>query len=290
MGRHPFLAGVGDMRLDRFLSAFARAARHPGEEAIHDLRVAIRRLLAFIDLAEGLADGESPFPAEPASPLKHLMKPLGRLRDAQVKMLRLGALAPLADPVTWRYALAVASDADRREAAVVRALARTKPGKVRGAFRALPLSPLPAGDPCEKALALLAEREAGTDRLARRFLANRTPDALHELRLAFKAYRYTAEALSDFLPGLNAGTESRLHDFQTLLGDIHDFDVMLEEFRRFRGKVLGIQGGGNDIEKVLMRERAAKFGFLLSFLRGGKGIRKLFVRSGTCRVMKTERR
>lgn len=279
MGRYPLLAEVGDKRLGRFLSAFDKAARHPREAPVHDLRVAIRRLLAFIDLAEGLAHGKQPFPSEPASTLKRLMKPLGRLRDAQVKILRLGALAPLADPVTWRYALAVASDADRQLAVVARALALKTPSGVRRAFRALPLSPLPAGDLGERAFPLLVEREAEAARLADRFLDNRTPEALHELRLAFKAYRYTAEALSDLLAGPAGEAGSRCHDFQTLLGDIHDFDVMLEEFRRFRGKVLGIPGGGNDIEKVLVRERAAKIASLLSILRDGNGIRALFARS-----------
>jgi CHAD domain-containing protein len=278
MARKPFPAKAGEKRLGRFLSALRAAARHPEDEAIHDLRVAIRRLLAFLDVASTLADANRPVPLEPTVTLRRLMKPLGRLRDAHVKMLHIRTLAPLADPVTWRYALAIASDVDRWERAVARTLARTSPRDIRKNFRFLPPSPLSPGEIRGMAIALLGKREAEVARLSERLLEARSPMALHELRLAFKAYRYTAEALSDLLPGLTAETESRLHDFQTLLGDIHDFDVMLEDFRLFRGKVLGIPTAGNDIEDNLEAGRDSKWREALSFLQAGEGIRALFAR------------
>jgi hypothetical protein len=53
---------------------------------------------------------------------------------------------------------------------------------------------------------------------------------------------------------------------------------MLAEFRHFREKVLGIRNGGNDIERILERERDSKWRSLLSVLEAGNGIACLFVR------------
>lgn len=272
----PFLPEAGAKRLRRLLAALRRAAGNPGEEAVHDLRVAIRRMLAFLDLAAPLSGGERPHPPEPKRTLLRLMRPLGRLRDAHVKLLRLKALAPTADPGTRLYALAVRSDAEKWERLAARALTRAKPARIRKAFRALPLSPRPAADLETPALAILRAREAEVARIAEEHLGDPSPDSLHELRLAFKAYRYTAEALSPLLPGLTPEAGDRLHAFQTLLGDLHDFDVLLAEAARFRLRVLGSPGPALDIETAVESVRRDSDHALLEMLRGGEGVSGLF--------------
>ena len=66
------------------------------------------------------------------------------------------------------------------------------------------------------------------------------PEALHRMRLAFKKYRYVAEVLLPLFPKATEETSKRLHAFQTLLGTIHDFDVILAEARSFRRDILGV--------------------------------------------------
>jgi CHAD domain-containing protein len=61
------------------------------------------------------------------------------------------------------------------------------------------------------------------------------------MRLAFKKYRYAAEVLLPLFPKATEETAKRLHDFQTLLGTIHDCDVILAEAASFRRNVLGLE-------------------------------------------------
>jgi len=65
------------------------------------------------------------------------------------------------------------------------------------------------------------------------------PEALHRMRLAFKKYRYAWEVLEPLLPRAPRNGGKRLHDFQTLLGTIHDCDVILVDVRSFREGCLG---------------------------------------------------
>jgi hypothetical protein len=65
------------------------------------------------------------------------------------------------------------------------------------------------------------------------------PEALHRMRLSFKKYRYAAEVLLPLFPKATEETAKRLHAFQTLLGTIHDCDVILAEAAAFRRGILG---------------------------------------------------
>ena len=278
MGRKPFLRKAGEKRLGRFLAALKSAARSPGEKAVHDLRVAIRRLFAFLDLAESLTALDRPFSREMFEELAALMRPLGRLRDTHVKILRLQAFTPLAGQVTWQYALAVQNDVEKWETAVLKALKLARRNPFPEALHALPISPAPAKTLGKAAMAQLHARETEVTRLAGTFRRVRSPESLHALRLAFKRYRYTAEALATLLPGLTDETGARLNDFQTLLGDIHDFDVMLADVARFRVKVLGLPGHESGFETALAAARNESLESLHLILQ--KGTAELFAERG----------
>ena len=80
-----FLEDSGRTRATRFREQLKRASADPtGDEAIHDLRVAIRRLLAWITVRTSLL-GQDIRLRQSRSSLKQLMTPLGKLRDAHVK-------------------------------------------------------------------------------------------------------------------------------------------------------------------------------------------------------------
>jgi len=87
--------------------------------------------------------------------------------------------------------------------------------------------------------ALLGRQEREVSKHLAAALDPAHPEALHRMRLAFKKYRYAAEVLLPLFPKATEETAKRLHAFQTLLGTIHDCDVILAEAASFRRDVLG---------------------------------------------------
>jgi CHAD domain-containing protein len=235
-----FLEKTGKARLSRFRTCLEKASLHPGEKEIHDLRVSIRRLLSFSDVAASIT-GKEPLPARDRKRMKDLMRPLGKLRDAQVKILWLRKIAPTGDVGTYLYALSVRSDAERwaiRMRDLLRDGGRTR---VRTRKPTLAIPPGSEQDLRERALAVLRKMEKSVDSARVEARDEAHVDALHRMRLAFKKYRYSTEVLAPALPGVTAERMRGLHDFQTLLGNLHDFDVLLAEADRFRRRVLGVE-------------------------------------------------
>jgi CHAD domain-containing protein len=236
-----FLAESGRARLARVRECLKRAAANPAsDEAIHDLRVAIRRILAWIAVRDALLGPDRRL-RDARRSLKALMSPLGKLRDAHVKRDRIRKIVPEGDEPSYLYAVLVASDALRWEARVRDRLGAESAGRLRMTFPKRAGSRgrrLEAAVPAAEFLGKL-EREV-TKRLAAA-LDPAHPEALHRMRLAFKKYRYAAEVLLPLFPKATKETAKRLHAFQTLLGTIHDCDVILAEAASFRREILGLE-------------------------------------------------
>jgi CHAD domain-containing protein len=234
-----FLAETGRARVDLFRKRLIRAAADPAsEEAIHDLRVSIRRVLAWLDVRDALL-GPDPRLLEARSSLKTLMNPLGKLRDAHVKRDWIRTIVPEGDEPSYLYAVLVANDILRWEARV-----RERLGAGSAALPRIPAAGKHAKAVVRGKIGTLAGRrlralEKEVEKSRETALDPAHPEALHRMRLAFKKYRYAAEVLSPLFPGATEKTMKRLHDFQTLLGTIHDCDVILAEAASFRRGILG---------------------------------------------------
>ena len=236
-----FLAESGRKRSVRFRECLKRAAANPAsDEAVHDLRVAIRRVLAWIAVRDALL-GPDPRLRERCRSLKALLSPLGKLRDAHVKRNWIRSVVPEGDEPSYLYSVQVASDVLRWEARVRKRLGaqstrrlRVPIPKVEGGRGGRTFAAIPAPE-------LLGGLEREVSRHRKAALDPAHPEALHRMRLAFKKYRYTAEVLLPLFPKATKDTDTakRLHDFQTLLGTIHDCDVILAEAAAFRRDILG---------------------------------------------------
>ena len=244
-------------RATRFREQLKRASADPtSDEAVHDLRVAIRRLLAWIAVREALLGPDIRL-RESRSSLKQLMTPLGKLRDAHVKRDWIRKIVPEGDEPSYLYALQVASDVLRWESRV-----RTRLGARTTRRLRVPLPGGAGGLGCRLEASILAPDLLG--KLMREVSRHRDaaldpahPEALHRMRLAFKKYRYVAEVLLPLFPKATEETSKRLHAFQTLLGTIHDFDVILGEARSFRRDILGVPTEST-IETAFRRLREEK--------------------------------
>jgi len=253
-----FLAGSGKERIGRFQAQRKLAAGNPAsEEAVHDLRVSIRRLLAWIAAWKNLV-GPDPGLEDARLSLKKLMTPLGRLRDAHVKRDGLRKLVPAGDTPSYLYAVSVASDVLRRERAVRRLLRESWPSRIRVAVPGKGDARGTGGDVASGARRLLAGSAREVARHRADSLDPGNPEALHRMRLAFKKYRYSWEVFAPLLPDAGDAVAERLHAFQTLLGTIHDCDVVLAEARRFMRDLPGYRGKST-VEAAFGRLRKETF-------------------------------
>ncbi|MCC6157250.1 MAG: CHAD domain-containing protein [Deltaproteobacteria bacterium] len=190
-------------------------------DAVHDLRVAIRRCRS---IAQGLREID-PHPAWRAMNRdgRRLFAALGAMRDTHVLMDWVTRLGEGDDPVT---ALAIAR-LEAHEAEL--RLELEKPLRrfdvdawERFAEVLVPRTEMLAPDgPVYLNLALRRFEEAHA--LHRLALKNRGKTAWHQLRIGIKRLRYTVE---NFLPDLHDEWGDDLKTLQDLLGEVHDLDVL----------------------------------------------------------------
>lgn len=223
--------------LGRRAEAFATAARRTRErsdpEAIHDLRVASRRLSAALGMWRALLrDG----PRRRATRrLRNLRRAIGPVREHEVHAADLEGRAglqtlavrlALADPLAG---LRRAVERGRRRAArraaepdVDRVLRRI-PRAIAGLRARLTESPESLAD----ARARLAGAEAGVREALARAHDALDDQALHEARIAVKKWRYALETFSE-VAGVPAGSPDvkHLRAVQESLGTVHDRAVL----------------------------------------------------------------
>ncbi len=217
----------------RVLDEIDRVRIGDNPEAVHDLRVALRRCRS---VAAVLSEVD-PHPAwrDLRKTGRKLFRRLGTLRDAQVLMdwteklgrangsIRAGLDDILAERerAARKKALLALARFDERH---WKQLSRT----VRKRSRLVP----PDG-PAARCLAL--ERYQGARALHTRASRSRSVTAWHALRIGIKQFRYTVEFL---LPERHSEWGDDLKRLQDLLGEVHDLDELkaLLKDERFAGE------------------------------------------------------
>jgi CHAD domain-containing protein len=188
----------------------------PGEEPVHDLRVALRRLRAAVRLFQV---GDEPL----AEGLRTLQQAAGGVRDLQLQEIWLQS--PEGTPARTMLR-SVRPKLRRRERLFAEALVAYRSVHRPHLLDALERLRAPGRLDGEWVRGRLARRiERAAERLlpAKRLL----PEPAHALRIAVKKLRYEAELLAPALPGLLAPLLEELQPLQEALGDLHDADVRI---------------------------------------------------------------
>lgn len=217
------------------MTRLQRAGRRATEPSIHDLRVALRRLIAVLDLVEECTS-DTGIP-ELRSKLRRILKRFNALRDVHIVLLALTgmqrsfpALRPFLSALRGRERVLVRScagvlrdsDAGIISAACVRIQETLLVAGAGPGFR-------------RAAADLMRGSMARTYvRALRRLHAVRSddPSSVHRLRVAFKRVRYSAEVLAPLLPWMTREKRKWMQEYQDLMGAVQDMEVMIAAVRR----------------------------------------------------------
>jgi CHAD domain-containing protein len=222
---HPEYRGLS-FWMDRVLKELEKVRSSPDADAVHDLRVALRRCRS-VAAVMGEVDPDPVWPALRKIGRK-LFRNLGALRDAQVMEEWVKKLAPETDPVRAHLQRAFESSEPKMREKTLRVAGKfdQKSWKrlertLRKRARLVPADSLAAG-------CLALERFERAKELHARALQTGKPKPWHALRIGLKRFRYTVEML---LPEHYANWSDNLKRLQDLLGGIHDLDVLAEQVR-----------------------------------------------------------
>ena len=217
--------------MERVLVECDRAAMGFEADAVHDLRVALRRCRS---LADGLMviDSDSSWQDMKKSGRK-LFQALGELRDMQVMAEWIEKLSGAGDPAAGDrlsgdpVAIKLLDHVHAREAAckqrAFRDLHQFDRKQWRQWTRTLPRRASRVRPGSVVYLHLALEKWTAAYELHKRALRTRSQVGWHELRIGIKRFRYTVE---NFLPRQHASWGDDLKELQDLLGEVHDLDVL----------------------------------------------------------------
>jgi CHAD domain-containing protein len=222
-----------------FRSELKRCQKKYSEEAVHDLRVAIRRLISTLDLVDRIHPGTKLRKARRA--LKKQLETFGPLRDVQVQLLSIEKILPSFPELQEFY-----DSLMKREHKLVQRLSvdlkAIKTGKIktrvaRAAGQLDALLDTPAAQQEKRAEAIQAV-EIAFNRVVKRKQAIDPCDSasIHRMRVAFKKFRYLVESLAPVLGHVTSKQLKDMDAFQGSMGDIQDAEVLLTSVRTFAHK------------------------------------------------------
>ena len=263
-----------------------KAMKHWDADAIHDSRVATRRLKAALDLLEPVLSDEhlKPF----AKVLKKLRRRLGPMRDLDVMIEHLGNLKSKAqsDAIAWlsqklseeRDRVRKASDAGGAPARVLSRLGtwwglREEVEEAHEAADSLLAESLhlQLDSFADQADRLAADAENGVDHAARQ-----DP---HAVRIAGKSFRYTLEMAGVQGHKLPAGIMGSFKRMQEALGMWHDYVVLTERAMQMSFQALlphhdaELQARVLDLARTLLKRSAHYLDqFSVQWSKGGDAV------------------
>ena len=233
--------------------ALPRVLGNQDTEAVHDLRVALRRLRTLLKLARPVFGGFHTDAVRGA--FAALQAATGELRDEEALVETLDGLSIAHDAVdAWR-ARRVARD-QRLRRSLVRRLRHGELDRARSLLHAL--LTLPVRPDRDRELGKFARRVVRAAREGVEDRRDTSPDdvvGLHDLRIAYKKLRYAVEIFSEALPADLAAMAEPAARFQKRLGDLHDIDVAKLSITRARGLP---PGGRAAVLAALEEARARK--------------------------------
>ena len=207
--------------MERVLKELEKVRTAPEPDAVHDLRVALRRCRSVAAVMEEV-DPDAAW-ADMRKLGRKLFRQLGELRDTQVLEEWTKKLGAETDPIRERLLAVFGAKEKEQQDTVLKAVAKFDQKSWKNLERSLQRrSRMVPPDGLAAECLSLERLEAARD-LHVHALRTERADAWHQLRIGVKRFRYTVEAL---LPGRYEAWGDNFKHLQDLLGDVHDLDVL----------------------------------------------------------------
>lgn len=249
----------------RYRKGLKRSQKKFSESAVHESRVQTRRLLAMMELLKPfLAAGRV---KKVQASLKRHLDTFDGLRDTQVQLLAVENLCgdfPAAK-IFYEYL-------EKRERRLARQTLKqikrikTRPlAKLMGACRA-DLKRWREGNSPERANRLLLGSVESAFARTRQFkdkIQRSRTATIHRTRVAFKRFRYMVEILAEHLPWADKKLLAAMHDYQTMMGNIQDVEVLLRDWNDFLRRKPVPSGIARPLSRELSRRRQELIGLYI---------------------------
>jgi len=216
--------------MERVLEELDEVRSAPEADAVHDLRVALRRCRSLAALMEEV-DPDPGWP-EMRKIGRKLFRQLGELRDTQVLEEWVEKLGSEYDVVRERLLTNLKKNETAEREAALRAAGKFDVKAWKSFERALGHRARVVAPNSLAAKSLALERFLAARELHLRALRTEKTEPWHALRIGVKRFRYTVEGL---LPELYESWGEDLKRVQDLLGEVHDLDVLAETILRVAG-------------------------------------------------------
>jgi CHAD domain-containing protein len=218
-----------------YRSELKRCQREPSEEAIHDLRVATRRLLALVDMLRAISS--HPRLQKLRRTFKNQLDSLDELRDTQVMLVEVSETVNDLPELALFYEYLT-----KRETRLLKSTAKGirsfKIANVRKRLDSTRKALLKMENHNQQQNALLQIVDDAYETTLRRFrrIAPTRPATIHRVRVAFKKFRYMVEIVHPLVANFPDDNFKHMHDYQDLMGNIQDLEVFISAFEDFAEK------------------------------------------------------
>ncbi len=244
-----YLLSAYDERWAKYRGQYKTCRMEFSEEAVHDLRVTARRMLAMLDIARALAP--HPRVKKARRELSDMIEELDELRDVQVMLVEISEnLDVLPELKIFQKSLT------KREAKLLRSAYKhikqnglselsKRIKKIRESLEILEHT----AEIFEMQLLEVANNAYSLAGQAYSQIDAAQPTSIHRLRLKFKKFRYLVEIVHPYVKNYPLDYLERMHNYQGMMGNIQDAEVFLNLFLEYV----------DEHAKKLNRENVLKF-------------------------------
>jgi CHAD domain-containing protein len=214
-----------DLRTQKYLACFIVCQGEFTKEAVHDLRVASRRLLTLLEIIESLFLGMKG--RKLRRELKRQLDCLDELMDTQVQIAfveqKLAQVTGIAAFI--KYLIHRQADLLKQVEHTIRAVSIAQQARSLAEIRQIAESRLQIPD---MRIHLIEAADRLYENVLHRF-ARIDPgqtETIHRTRIAFKSFRYAVEIIHPLLGRYPVQLLKAMNEYQGLMGDIQDMEVM----------------------------------------------------------------